>query len=98
MPHRNDFVEFRLAVLQNVYLLGYFSAVLILVFGFEVHVAVGVDVVEDGANFSETRQYLCHEYLRLAYIHLLDIVGSILFDFLIVDLSVFVEQLYLPGL
>lgn len=97
MPHGYDFVKLGLTVLQNIDLFGYLLPVLVLVFRLEIHVSVGVYIIEDGANFGETRQHLGHEDLRLPNLHFLDIIGSVLFHLLEHELFVFVFHPNLPG-
>lgn len=55
VPHHDDFVELRLVLLQNVYILCHLLVRIVLVFHLQVHVPVGVDIVQYCAYLGKGR-------------------------------------------
>jgi len=55
ISHHNDSFEFSLTLFQKIDLFCYFFTIFVLVFRFEIHIAIIVDVIQNSANFSETR-------------------------------------------
>jgi hypothetical protein len=55
VPHGYYFGELGLAVFNDIDALSYLVPALVLVLCFQVHLPTAVHVVQDGANFGETR-------------------------------------------
>jgi len=97
ISHHNDSFEFILTLFQKIDLF-YFFTIFVLVFRFEIQIAIVVDVIQYSANFSETRQDLTHQQLRLFKLSFLYFPSIVLQNLFASILFIFIFKLQVPTL
>ena len=98
MSHHDGFAKLGLTIFEDVNIFGYLSAVFVMVLMFQIDMPVGVDIIQNGANFGKTRQNLSEQHLRFTHFPRLQFFGTGFFDFFVDNIFGFIFGFDMPHL